>query len=258
MSRDGSLTIVGTGIALVAHLTLEARARIEEADKVLCLVGDPVMLDWIRRLNPTAETLVDCYARGKPRRRSYREMSDRILAWVRRGKNVVVAIYGHPGVMCDPAHWSLRSARREGYRTAMLPGVSAEACLFADLGIDPGDHGSQGYEATDFLNRGPRIETSSGLVLWQVGVVGEDSVAYTTKRAGLRRLATALVRRYTKDHRVVIYEAACYPTLKPTIRRLPLSRLPEAHVPVDATLYVPPLRARRVKRGGGARRFTSA
>jgi hypothetical protein len=36
----------------------------------------------------------------------------------------------------------------------MLPGISAEDCLFADLGIDPGIYGCQSYEATDFLANG--------------------------------------------------------------------------------------------------------
>jgi hypothetical protein len=33
----------------------------------------------------------------------------------------------------------------------MLPAVSAEDCLFADLGVDPGAAGCQSHEAADFL-----------------------------------------------------------------------------------------------------------
>jgi uncharacterized protein YabN with tetrapyrrole methylase and pyrophosphatase domain len=238
---------VGTGIALAGHLTLEARARIVQAQKVLSLLGEPVMEEWIRELNPTAETLVNCYAHGKPRARSYEEMVERILSHVRRGLDVVVAIYGHPAVMCDPTRAALRAARREGYRTRLLPGISAEDCLFADLGIDPGDRGLQSYEATDFLNRSPRIETTSALILWQIGVIGESSVVTTSNVEGLRCLATALARRYPRTHRVVIYEAPCYPVFEPIIRHVPLRLLPESAVPVIATLYVPPLRRRRVE-----------
>ncbi len=247
-AKAGSLTIVGTGISFVGHVTIEARTCIEQAQKVLCLVSDPLTVDWIRSLNGTAESLVDCYAPGKPRRRSYREMSDRILAHVRRGLDVVVAIYGHPGVMCDPAHWSLRSARRAGYRTLLLPGISAEACLFADLQIDPGDHGSQSYEATDFLNRNPRIDTTSGLVLWQIGAIYQESVPTAVGPEGLAHLIRALARRYHEDHRVIVYEAPTYPTLRPKIRRVALCRLPKAPVSTSSTLYVPPLRRGRGRR----------
>ncbi len=241
-AHHGSLTIVGTGITLVGHVTLDARACIEEGEKILCLVGDPVVEAWIRELNPTAETLADCYARGKPRTKSYREMAERILSYVRQGLNVVVAIYGHPSVMCDPALAALRSARREGYRAVLLPGISAEDCLFADLQIDPGDRGYQGYEATDFLNRKPRIDTSSGLILWQIGVIGEESLSHTANVEGLRDLTSLLTRRYSRDHRVIIYEASCYPVSKPVIHRVRLSRLSKAEVTVISTLYVPPRR----------------
>src|SRR2546429_6584747 len=44
-----------------------------------------------------------------------------------------------------------RQAREEGFEAEMLPAVSAEDCLFADLGVDPGDEGCQSFEATSFL-----------------------------------------------------------------------------------------------------------
>ena len=54
----------------------------------------------------------------------------------------------------------------------MLPGISAEDCLFADLGVDPAEAGCQSYEATRFLERRPAIEPRAALILWQIGVVG--------------------------------------------------------------------------------------
>ena len=48
----------------------------------------------------------------------------------------------------------------------MLPGISSEDCLFADLGVDPGVSGCQSYEATDFLMNAPIIDSSTQLILW--------------------------------------------------------------------------------------------
>lgn len=54
----------------------------------------------------------------------------------------------------------------------MLPGVPAEDCLFADLGVDPGVAWWQSYDATPFLVYRPQFDTSAGLVLWQLDALG--------------------------------------------------------------------------------------
>jgi precorrin-3B methylase len=53
--QTGSLTVVGTGIQLIGHLTLAAKAWIEQADLVLFAVADPVTAKWLRTLNATAQ-----------------------------------------------------------------------------------------------------------------------------------------------------------------------------------------------------------
>jgi Tetrapyrrole (Corrin/Porphyrin) Methylases len=78
-------------------------------------------------------------------------MVNRIIKYVKRDLRVCAVFYGHPGVFCTPSHESIRIARKLGYRATMLPAISAEDCLFADLGVDPGKHGCQSFEATDFL-----------------------------------------------------------------------------------------------------------
>ena len=55
----------------------------------------------------------------------------------------------------------------------MVPGISAEDCLIADLGIDPAVNGCQSYEATDFLMNARLIDPSSQLILWQAGALGD-------------------------------------------------------------------------------------
>jgi len=244
----GSLTIVGTGYRIGGHVTLEALAAMEQADKLLYLVSDPLTKLWLDERNPTAESLHDCYAEGKPREQTYAEMVERILGYVRQGLDVTVAFYGHPGVYAYPAHTAIRRARREGYRVTLQPGVSAADCLFAELGVDPADHGYQAWDATDFLSRRPRFDTSCVLVLWQIGVIGVESITRTADMEGVRELAQVLCRHYPGDHRVVIYQTSSYPVCKPIVRRVALKKLADADVPVMATLYVPPRRKRRARK----------
>jgi len=236
----GSLTVVGTGIHLVGDLTLAAKAWIEQADKVLFAVADPVTAEWLRTLNPTAEALpVDT---NLPRRRMmHQAMVEHILTEVRQGLRVCVVFYGHPGVFVDPAHDAIRQAQCEGFKAQMLPGISAQDCLFADLGVDPGKCGCQSFEATDFLIRRRKFDPTSALILWQIAVIGHLGFYQAGGHAhGLSVLAEELQRWYAPDHEVVIYEAAVYPVCAPVIQRLPLCKLREANITEISTLYVPP------------------
>jgi uncharacterized protein YabN with tetrapyrrole methylase and pyrophosphatase domain len=256
----GSLVVAGTGIRSAGQLTVEAIAHIRSAERVFYLVAEPVAEEIVRGLSPErAESLADLYGEGKPRRQTYREMVERILASVREGRRTCAVFYGHPGVFVDPAHRAVREARAAGFAARMLPGVSAEDCLFADLGIDPAAAGCQSYEATDFLVNGRRVDPSSALVLWQVGVLGDPSFSLEVRQSSpldllLRRLAST----YAGDHQVCVYEAAVLPGREPAIHWLPLAGIERQHLSIVSTLYVPPTEPPRFDlvlyhalRGGG-------
>lgn len=244
MAASGSLAVVGTGIRFGLQTTQEARDCIERAGKVLYLLTDPVAAEWIERINPSSESLASLYAPGKPRAETYAEMVEEIMRWVRKGLDVCVALYGHPGVFAEPAHRAVVAVRDEGFPAQMLPGVSAEDCLFADLGVDPGD-GCQSYEATDFLIRPPIFDPGVSLVLWQVAGIGPRVGRTETARHGLAVLAERLRQTYGAEHEVVLYEAPQYPIGGPSIRRIHLGDLEESVVTPMATLYVPPKGPRR-------------
>ncbi len=91
----------------------------------------------------------------------------------------------------------------------MLPGISAEDCLFADLGVDPAQNGCQSYEASDFLLNSRMIDNSSQLILWQAGLVGDWTFRrYAYDRSALPLLLEKLLRWYPPAHPVYIYEAS--------------------------------------------------
>ena len=243
--RKGSLTVVGTGIRTVGQLTLEAVAWIRQADRVLYVVGDPIAESMIQELNPEgAESLTHFYGVGKPRIQTYTEMVERIIECVHAGETVVAACYGHPGVFVYPTHEAVRRLRAEGYSARMLPGVSAEDCLFADLGVDPGMQGCQSFEATDWLLNGRVADTSSGLVLWQIGVLGDSTFkagAYNTTAMPL--LVEKLMGFYPPTHPVYLYEAAILPNCEPIINIVSIAALPTTPMSAGYTAYLPPARA---------------
>jgi hypothetical protein len=127
----------------------------------------------------------------------------------------------------------------------MLPGVSAEGCLVADLGVDPGQLGWQSYDATDFLVHGRRPDASAGLILWQIGVVGNARYSPAPDRAHLPLLIGYLRRFYPADHTIVLYEASPYPVAPHAAVHVPLGDVSPEHVRPMTTMYVPPATAPR-------------
>lgn len=240
--HKGSLVVVGTGIRTVGHLTMEAVAWIKQADKVLYVVGDPVAEAALKELNPAgAESLTGLYAEGKPRIDTYNQMIERTLECIRAGMLTCMACYGHPGVFVYPSHESIRRARAEGFSARMLPGISSEDCLFADLGVDPGISGCQSYEATDFLVNKRVIDPTSSVVLWQIGVVGDatfKAVGYDLSAMPL--LVERLLSIYPATHPMYLYEAAVFHGCEPVIRQITAHELMQGPLSAGYTLYIPP------------------
>ncbi|MGY6517831.1 MAG: SAM-dependent methyltransferase [Lysobacteraceae bacterium] len=242
MSRQsGRLSVVGTGINAGGQLTVETTHLVRAADQVLAVVSG-LMLEQLRDINPRVVSLHDCYAVGRRRDDSYAAMLERILAPLDRGAHVCAVFYGHPGVFVWPGHEAVRRARAAGHEATMYPGVSAEDCLFADLGVDPAVHGCQAYEATDFLLHARRIDPTAVLVLWQPAALGDTTRSrFTTDPHWVAVLAEVLMEHYPAGHPVVVYEAASFPLQPPRVERLALADLHRAKFTEVSTLYLAPV-----------------
>jgi precorrin-3B methylase len=236
----GSLTVVGTGIAFGVQLTPQARVAIERADDVFYLLAEPAAELWFKNVNPGSHSLRHHYAVGRERAETYAGMVEEILAAVRRQRNVCAVFYGHPGVFASPSHEAVRRAREEGFPATMLPAVSAEDCLFADLGVDPGENGCQSYEATDFLLRSRTFDTAVPLVLWQVAFIGVAAAPVAPAQQAFGVLVDHLLEHYEESHRVTLYEASPYPVGAASIREQALGEVRDAELGAMSTLYVPP------------------
>ena len=123
-AMKGSLSCVGLGMMLGAHVGPRARATIEQADVVFGAVSDPLVELWLQQMHADVRSLQPCYAEGKSRHETYREMVDSMLAEVRAGRQVCGAFYGHPGVFAGVPHKAIAQARAEGFDAHMEPGVS--------------------------------------------------------------------------------------------------------------------------------------
>lgn len=237
--HNGSLIVAGTGFG-GGQITADAAEAIASSEKVLYLVPDAETDEWIRAANPTSESLSGFYTGRASRLETYLDITEHILSFVRRGLRVCAAFYGHPGVLVFPSHEAILRAGEEGFAARMLPGVSAEDCLFSDLGVDPGRRGCRAFDATDFLVRRRQPDVTVPLVLWQVGAVGRTDYPHDDNRANRAILAEVLLTQYGPGHEVVLYEAACGSRRDPVIELVGLEGLADAQIRLTTTLYVPP------------------
>jgi uroporphyrin-III C-methyltransferase len=241
--------VVGTGVGAPAHATLQSIALMRRAERLFYLVTDRFTEGWLKHLNRNAETLADLYGETIPRHQTYRAMTARITAAVRDGYQVCAAFYGHPGVFVESSHESVEILQKEGFSARMLPGISADACLYADLGVDPGICGVQSFEATDFLRFRRLFDPTSILLLWQVGVLGVATASRAPCRPDrLAALVSRLRRNYPARHPVVLYRAGQRPGQPPSTTVAFLAKLATVAVTPLDTLYVPPLKQRRPSR----------
>ncbi|MCE9686611.1 SAM-dependent methyltransferase [Shewanella sp. AS16] len=242
----GSLVCVGTGLQLAGQISVLSKSYIEHADVVFSLLPDSFAQRWLEGLNNNVIDLQQYYAQQegvKNRRETYAQMVAAILNAVRSGKSVVCALYGHPGVFACVSHLAIKQARAEGFAAQMEPGISAEACLWADLGIDPGNSGHQSFEASQFMFFQHVPDPTTHLLLWQIALAGEHTLTqFHTTADRLQVLVELLQRWYPAEHGIVIYEAANLPTQSPRIERLALRDLPGARLTAISTLLIPPAR----------------
>lgn len=245
-TRRGSIACVGMGMTLGSHLTPLARSHIEQADVVFAGLSDGVVETWLRRMNPDIRSLQSFYREGKSRMKTYREWVELMMVEVRAGKRVCGVFYGHPGVFAWSPHKVIEVARAEGFQAHMEPGVSAEDCLYADLGIDPGRFGCQHFEASQLLFYERTLDTTGHVVLWQLSVVGDRSLArFRTESPYRQLLIERLYDDYPCDHEVIVYRAATLPIEKPRIQRVALKDLAGVTLTGQETVVLPPVGALR-------------
>lgn len=236
-----TLTVIGTGIKFLSHITVETKAYIENADKVLFLLNEPAIAEWIKNKNPSYESLEELYFSCNARRDSYTKITNYILETLKHIKHLCVAFYGHPTIFADPALEAAKIAKSQGYDVRILPGISAEDCLFADLFINPGQRGCQSYEATDLVENQKRIDNRSHLIIWQPDCIYEFRHKKKAGQENLNLLIMYLANYYDLSHEVCIYEAAQYPHLNPKIVQTPLEKLTPSLLSSISTLYIKPI-----------------
>ncbi|KAF3905926.1 hypothetical protein ABW21_db0200775 [Orbilia brochopaga] len=244
MAQKGTLILVGTGVRSLCQLTPEAIHEIEKADRIYYALRDATTEGFIKNRNKYA---LDCYQlvindEGIPEVDVYIQIAEIMLSDVRKGLYVVCVCFGHPGLFMSPNRRAMAIALAGGYITRMIPGISVQDCLLADLGIDPSFVGCLTCEARDFLMHDHLGLTSRHVIMFEVGYLGlygdDNDVDYLTV------FFDKLDQIYGVSHPLVNYTAATSPIMQPIIDQLTVGclRKPEVRkrITSSSTLYFPP------------------
>jgi uncharacterized protein YabN with tetrapyrrole methylase and pyrophosphatase domain len=219
------LAIVGLGYRVSSQVTPEALHYVRDADQLFFLAYDAVLEAWLKRIKPDSISL----ARLLRDLGTWDAVVDKMVKAVKEGRRICAAFSGHPAVCLTPSHMACTRLRRLGYPVRWVPGISAMDCLYADVGIDPGERGCQVFEAKALLDQKRLPDDRIPLIVLQSGLLSRFS-----------EFKKLLRRCYPNDHKITLYEAAGFYACDPVVRRLRLSSLSKRDLGFSSTLFVPP------------------
>jgi tetrapyrrole methylase family protein/MazG family protein len=233
------LVLIGSGIKAISHLTIEAQAYIKQADCVLYLVNEPIIEKWLIKYGKKCISLENSYFLYEKRSESYKKIADEILNYTDQYNFISIVMYGHPTIFSTPGLDAIERAKKRNIETVVLPGISAEDCLFSDLEVDPSQNGCLSVEAMSFLIFDGMVDKHYDLVIWQLGMVGNIKPVIKNVKDGVLLIQEKLLKTYTPQHQAILYEAALYPGIKPKIMKFPIELLINQNISSISTLYIP-------------------
>ncbi|MHC4064921.1 MAG: SAM-dependent methyltransferase [Planctomycetota bacterium] len=235
--------IVGLGVLNIDQITGDTERAIRRSNEVLYVDTGVATRTYLAGLCPRVTSLFETsYEEAGHRLNAYHHMAARVLDAALDHPPVTFAMHGHPIVGAYAPFLIRDMATVLALEVAVLPGVSAMDCLFAELMVDPCVAGMQMYEATDLLLRRRPLQADVHALIWQIGCV-ETSLhtRHVSKPVRFERLRSHLLRFYPARHYVSAVYSTPHPLMPSTVHRFALRDLCDyAHVLHPGfTLFIP-------------------
>lgn len=241
-AAEPQLTIVGTGIAFQSHATVSVMEAIKTADLVCHLLVDETDRKFITTLNDAVEDMTRYFSETSTRKACHDLIVSHVLDRVQAGLQTVFAVYGHPTEAVYPSRALARHARKLKIPYRILPGVSASACLYSSLEIDPVEASIISMEATGYLERAGKVPRGFGILLWQCGMICETKGSSRLgSAASRRRLASKLAADFGARHECYIFQASRRKDSSYLSTRLSISELEDHQIEAHQLLFIPAL-----------------
>lgn len=224
------------------HVSREAENALRDTASVLYLVSDPMAEKFILECNANARNLYPHYLQKSTRMSGYSEIARDVIAELDIAESVCMAVYGHPRVGVDPVRLVLEGleSREPRPKVRVLPGISADACMYVDLGLDPFRDGLQAYEATQLMQRKPKLDPRTPLVVWQAGAFQSFQWPPVPDRGALDGLSAYLLDVFGPNAQCIVYQASWFDERPTRVDSLRVREIAEQDLSLTTTLMIRP------------------
>lgn len=238
-----SIYLVGLGLRQ-DHITPQAEEALRSTKKLFYISHTPEVASLLKEYCQEIVDLIPiAYSASEDRIDAYKKIAATVIDAALSNPPVSFALYGHPLILSHPSSLILRAALPLQIEVSVVPGLSSLDCIFADLGVDPAEHGIQMHEATELLLYQRPLLPDMAAVIWQVGHL--ETRLYTnqvSRPERLARLNSYLLRFYNESQEIFAVTSSVYPGEASHICQLRLGNLTDyAHyLHAGVTLYIPP------------------
>lgn len=247
-----TIYVIGGGVCLANHLTLEAVATLARARKVLFFpsVKGETEATLEAMGQRSFEDLTPLYVEGARDYDNYNRVAAKVVAEARVGGDVVLLLPGHPRVGVSTVKILEKKAVAAGFRVKTLVGVSSFDTMINDLEVDPLEEGSVILDANRLLVNQYVLEPRVNTFIYHVCSVGTSATNRNDPLRGNRLdlLKEVLLRHYPADHECVLIGSPAHFSVPGTRVRVQIGRFEELapHVHFGTTLFVPAVAAAAV------------
>jgi hypothetical protein len=202
------LACLGISIHGLGALTFEAVAYMACADVVYCYPSSTAHYELTKLINGNVVNLYDTlYTRGSAFEPTYDAIIKEVMHAVRGGSKVAYATQGSPAFHCGTATVLHRAAKREGFSSILISGVSSFELLSAELAADYDITNIQISSTLQFTEGTMGINPNVPCLLFDLGRYALPAVrehASRFDRGKLVALAELLGAIYPADHEIVL------------------------------------------------------
>lgn len=153
----GTVDLVGLGIRLPGHLTVDGLGLLATAEVIFCLEPPAFYSDALASVSTRVVPLNGLFGKYALRDDALREAARQVADAAAERAGVVFALGGHPTVAVAPFLHLAELAGARGLTLRVCPGVSSLDTLFADLGVDPCVDGMQVVRGRSASSLNPRL-----------------------------------------------------------------------------------------------------